>query len=417
MRIALPEFRPATPDAKLNHLADVFNETLWNDLDFSGNLLLASRSFYPLGSFVSPGDIHPADWMKTGLEAQYISFGSVAMGTGRFAGQFTADVRFMDLKVNQEVIPGQRMGGGNDTDAAARVVAHGWADMILENLGFGKGVARTSIAYVSGDRIKEIYTMDYDGNDAKPLTALGDLAITPAWSPDGTSIAFEGYRGNVTNIEVVSRSGGIPKPFPSPSGNNITPAWSPDGSRIAFSSSRGNNGKAGNEIYVANANGSGLSRLVPRASVGHAGDVSPVWNPKTGRQIAFISDRSGSQQIWRVNDDGSSLTRIFNDGGDAEMPSWSPDGNFIAFAWMKSGTSHYDIYVHDLVTDHNTQLTQNAGNNEKPTWSPDGKHIAFQSDRAGNRIQIYSMLADGNKVRQLTKNGENKAPAWSGFTK
>src|SRR5947208_14520041 len=113
-------------------------------------------------------------------------------------GAFTADLHFTELKSNQAAIPGVRWSGGLDTDDAARFVAHNWANAILENLGFGKGIATTKIAFVSGDRIKEIYTMDYDGNGILPLTSLRDLALTPAWSPDSKHIAFMGYRGTVT---------------------------------------------------------------------------------------------------------------------------------------------------------------------------------------------------------------------------
>lgn len=420
VKIAVPEFRPSRADAKINHLADVFNDTLWNDLEFSGNLALASRSFYPLGTFSTPADIKPDDWTKAGVEALYITYGSVAIGTaGQNVGAFTADLHFSDLKSNQEVIPAVRLGGGLDSDAAARHVAHNWANMILEYLGFGKGIATTQIAYVSqrGDpKVKEIYRMDYDGNGDIPLTALHELALTPAWSPDSERVAFLGYRGNANNIEVVSRNGGTPVPFPSPAGHNQTPAWSPDGQRIAFASSR-DKGKTndGTELYVADANGRNVMRLIPRSSNSRGIETSPSWNPKTGRQIAFVSDRSGSQQIYRVNDDGTGVTRIIDEGGDAENPSWSPNGNFIAFAWKKSGRG-FDIYIHDLSTGMNTQLTQNAGDNEKPTWAPDEKHIAFQSDRSGT-LQIYSMLADGSKPRQLTRTGINKAPAWSGYIK
>jgi TolB protein len=417
VKIAVPEFKPSAADAKINQLAKVFNDTLWNDLEFSGNLDLASRSYYPLGNFANPADIHPDDWTKTGVDAAYITFGSVAIPTsGQMRGAFTADLHFTELKSNQSPLQPVRWSGGLDTDEAARFVAHNWANAILESLGFGKGVATTKIAYVSErNGAKEIYVMDYDGYGAFQLTSVRDLALTPAWSPDGEHIAYMGYRGTVTNIEVISRNGGSAMPFPAPAGLNTTPAWSPDGKRIAFASNRDRHATDGTEIYVATANGGNMTRLLPRSTGAGVIDTSPVWNPKTGREIAFVSDRSRSQQIYRVNDDGTNLRRLIEDGGDAENPSWHPDGNFIAFAWKKSGKG-FDIYIHDLATGRNSQLTQNSGDNEKPTWSPDGKHIAFQSDRTG-KLQIYSMLADGSKLRALTSAGENKAPAWSGYIK
>jgi len=418
VKIAVPEFKPSTTDAKITQLAKVFNDTLWNDLDFSGNLVLASKSFYPLGNFVNPSDIRPDDWMKTGVEASYITYGSVAIPTtGSMRGAFTADLHFTELKSNQSPIQPVRWSGGLDTDDAARFVAHSWASAILESLGFGKGITTTKIAYVSERAgAKEIYIMDYDGYGGFPLTSHRDLALTPAWSPDAEHIAFMGYRGSVTNIEVIPRRGGGAVPFPGPVGLNTTPAWSPDGKRIAFASNRDNHRSAdGPEIYIASSNGTNMIRLLPRPTA-RGIDTSPVWNPKTGRELAFVSDRSGSQQIYRINDDGTNLRRLIDDGGDAENPSWSPDGNFLAFAWKRSGNSRFEIYLHDLVTGKNSQLTRNGSDNEKPTWSPDGKHIAFESNQTG-KLQIYSMLADGSKPRQLTRSGENKAPAWSGYIK
>lgn len=413
IRIAVPLFTPSTSDSKINHLADVFNETLWNDLDFAGNLVLASRSFYPVGKFAALSDIRPAEWTSAGIEAQYITFGSVSVpASGNFRGQFTAEAHLMDLKLSQEML-GQRIGGGKDDDEAARYVAHNWADQILESLGLGKGVATTRIAYVSErGGVKEVYLMDYDGSGVTPLTAIRNLALTPAWSPDGRRIAFQSYRGNETNIEVLSLDGTSIR-FPSPIGQNSAPAWSPDGQRIAFTSTRGGRGS---ELYIADANGRNISRISPRVASGTSGDLSPTWNPATGHQIAFVSDRSGTQQIYRMNDDGTSLTRLLDEGGDAEMPSWSPDGSFLAFAWKKSGTSRYDIYVQELSTGKNSRLTQDAGDNERPTWSPNGKLIAFQSNRGGT-LQVWSMLANGTKPRQLTRTGINKSPAWSGYIK
>ena len=177
----------------------------------------------------------------------------------------------------------------------------------------------------------------------------------------------------------------------------------------AFASSRDG---TSTEIYVADWNGKNLRRL----TMGKSTNNSPVWNPKTGREIAFVSDRSGSSQIYVMDADGTNVRRLLEEGGHADEPSWSPDGERIAFTWQRSKTSNYDIYIHELATGRNVQITHDAGDNERPTWAPDGRHLAFESSRNGSR-QIFSMILDGTAVRQMTTTGRNTAPAWSGYFK
>ena len=164
------------------------------------------------------------------------------------------------------------------------------------------------------------------------------------------------------------------------------------------------------EIYRADADGRNPRRLTSSPGI----DISPVFNPATGRSIAFVSDRSGSQQIYTMNDDGTDVQRITEEGGDAENPAFSPDGRMIAFAWQKPRSGAFDIFIYDTVGRRPIQLTSNAGNNERPTWAPDGKHIAFQSNRSGT-TQIYSMTLDAKKLIQLTNRGSNGGPTWSGY--
>jgi TolB protein len=403
VRIALPEFRTNSASDTALRLTRVFNETLWNDLEYSGNIELASRSFYPVGSFTVPGDIRAADWKKPGIEAAYIGFGTTTLKDRAFSVQ----ARLMELRTeNQDIVVGNQYSGP-DSDQSARALAHAFADAILERLGFGKGITKTRIAFVS-DRSgkKEIFVMDFDGSNAYALTAVQNIAITPAWSPDGQRLAYTAWRSGPASIEIVSTTGQR-LPFQQiQSVTNTTPAWSPDGNSIAYSSS----GPDGTDIYVAAANGSGRQRLTHVPQI----DTSPAWNPAGGNEIAFVSRRNGSPQIYIMKKDGTDVRQLTNGGGEAVNPAYSPDGRLIAFAWARPGGGGFDIFVHNIGTGRNAQLTQSAGNNEKPSWAPDGKHIAFQSNRTGT-TQIYSMLADGKKVRQLTQTGRNEGPVWSGY--
>jgi TolB protein len=159
------------------------------------------------------------------------------------------------------------------------------------------------------------------------------------------------------------------------------------------------------EIYVANGDGSNAKKLT---STRNAVNISPRWNPKTGREIAFISDRGGSPRIYVIGSDGSDERSLLSMGGHMDSPSWSPDGRFLAFAW--DGDGPFNIYVADVATQQTLKLTR-EGRNENPTWSPDSRHIAFQSNRSG-RWEIWAMHVDGSEPRQLTRGG-GRAPSWS----
>ena len=403
VRLAVPEFRFETTGEKTDKLAKAFNETLLRDLDFSGNLEIASPSFYPTGIFALPADIKPEDWTKPGIMAQYIAYGRLSLNGTRFS----ATGRLRDLASQQEPIASV-FPGFNDEEESARLAAHNFADRILEQLGFGRGIARTKIAFVStrGGGSKEIYTMDYDGTNQHALTSHRSIAITPRWSPVDDRIAYTVWGNSGPQIAIMSVSGARSS-FAQPTGvANSVPSWSPDGKSIAFSSRRDGD----TEVYSADADGSNPRRLTNSRGI----DVSPVYNPATGRRIVFVSDRSGTPQIWTMSYDGTDVQRITDEGGEAANPVYSPDGRLIAFAWDKPQSGGFDIYLYDAQTQKFTQLTSNSRNNERPTFAPDGKHIAFQSNRSGT-TQIYSMTLDGKKVLQLTNSGSNEGPTWSGF--
>jgi len=195
--------------------------------------------------------------------------------------------------------------------------------------------------------------------------------------------------------------------FPHFGGTNLSPAWSPDGSKLAFSSSRSGDP----DIYIVDQSGTNLKRLTNYKLP----DVSPAWNPKTGAQIAWVSGRTDLPQIYTMESDGTNVQRM-TDQGYAVSPSWSPNGQFLAFSWIRhygpGAPGAWDIYIMDIASKQIVQLTHDGGRNDFPSWSPDGRHIVFQSSRSGSE-QIWTMLADGTNQKPLTFDGSNTQPNWS----
>ena len=130
---------------------------------------------------------------------------------------------------------------------------------------------------------------------------------------------------------------------------------------------------------------------------------------RPGQQVAFVSDRGGTPQLYTMDADGGDVQKLpLPDMGYVIDPAWSPNGQLLAFSWRRPN-GNYDLYVMDIATHELVELTRDAGRNERPSWAPDGRHLVFESTRTGTR-QIWSMLADGTDARQLTTEGRTNRP-------
>ncbi len=264
-----------------------------------------------------------------------------------------------------------------------------------------------------------------------PLLAVGLLSsatavlapvmtASAATSADGR-IAFYSYQDGDADIYTVSADGtGEVNLTNEDPGAETTadadPAWSPDGTQIAYTVYTVRSGLL-NDVWVMNADGSGKVALTDTAT-----DLEPVWSPD-GTQLAFVSTRDGNPEIFVMNADGSNQTQVtfteFTNYAPSSLdPAWSPDGSRIAFASNRgsSNGTDYDIYVMNPDGSGVVNLTQNSGSGQAgttgdrgPTWSPDGSKIAFWTDRDMTQMcsngcdrEIYWMNPDGSQQQNLT---------------
>ncbi len=409
IRIAVADFKPSLTDAQTAALKSTFDATLYTDLANAGIFDIVSKSLQPQSTPGAPGEISLPQWSNAPTSAAMVAFGAL----GVQGGKVTVNGFLFDAKNTQYPQVLAKQYNEDSSEDSARQIAHRFADEIIFRLGGGvPGIAETKIYYVKlGGGTKEIWAMDYDGANQHPITQLGTISISPRVSPDNGRLAFSSLGNDGFQIRMFSLLLGRMVNFPSAGGGtNLSPAWAPSGKELAYSSSR----TGDPEIWISDVNG-GLSR---RITSFRGPDVSPVFNPRSGSQIAWISARStGLPQLYIMDTDGSAVTRL-TDGGYASSPSWSPNGQFLAFAWDRKygpgAPGGRDIYVMEIATKRWIQLTHDIGPCDFPSWSPDGRHIVFANAADGKdaHMKIWTMLADGTQRRALTGPGADM-PNWS----
>ncbi len=416
--IAVPDLRGAGGAAPFG---GTISGTLFSELQDSGLFRMAPKSMYPTEVPQRPQDFMPpaiqggqpvrrgpwlTDWSSSPVNANYLTIGYAAEQSGRlvlFGWLFNVDQPTID---NAQVFGKIYFGEMNED--GARDVARQFAADILGQFGH-ESLLGSKIYFVS-DRTgaKEIWSMEHDGSNQQQLTRYGSTSIFPAVSPDGSKLMFTTYAETVPKLYMHSLETGRRLPFFNQEASmNGMAEFTPDGSRIFFSSTA--SGKYA-QIYSCGLDGSGLERI----SYSQAIDVEPTVNPKTGNELAFVSGRSGLPQVYKMNINGTSVVRLSSGEGEAVNPGWHPEGQHIAFAWTRGyDPGNYNVFIMDVATREYVQLTHGAGRNENPIWAPDGRHIVFSSNRSGS-TQIWTMLGDGTQLRQLTTQGNNEKPVWSG---
>src|SRR5580698_9721747 len=279
IRIAVADFKPSLADAQTAALKTTFDATLYSDLANSGIFDIVSKSLQPQATPGAPNEISLPQWSNTPTSAAMVAFGALGVQSGKV----TVNGYLFDAKNTQYPQVLAKQYSEDPTEDSARQIAHRFADEIIFRLGGGvPGICETKIYYVKlGGGNKEIWEMDYDGANQHAITHLGTVSVSPRVAPDNSRIAFSTLGREGFQIHMYSLLLGRMVNFPTSGGASFSPAWSPSGKDVAYSSTRSGTPS----IWITDSNGN----LARRVTSFKGGDVSPVYNPKTGAQIAWIS--------------------------------------------------------------------------------------------------------------------------------
>ena len=346
-------------------------------------------------------DVDPADWRM--LRVDYVLVGRLApLPDGRF------ELRYELVSVaNGERLLGMSIPADRN---ALKLASHRVSDAIYERILGVRGAFSTRIAYIAVDGPKtargyRLVVTDADGANERIVFASPQPILSPAWSPDGRSLAYVSFHSSLPAIYVQTLRSGEQVRVSAKSGINSAPSFSPDGSQLAIALSR----RDGNvDIYLLTLATQELRRLTDDPSI----DTEPVWAPD-GRSVYFTSDRAGAPQVYRqAIAPGERAQRITFDGSYNARPRVSPDGREIALVTIDRGA--YRIAVADIARGGLRVLTTGRLD-ESPSYAPNGADIIYASREGGHGV-LAIVSSDGRIQQRLAASaGEVREPAWSPY--
>jgi TolB protein len=346
-------------------------------------------------------EIRFQDWKY--LKSDYIAVGKVVPESG---GNYTVQFELHNVLNGQSLI----RKSISSPPASLRATAHRVADMIYEQLTGTPGAFLTQIAFlrVEGVAPKLQYNLivaDADGMNEQNIASSTEPLMSPAWSPDGKSLAYVSFEKRSAAIYVQTLRTGERRQVSARSGLNNSPAWSPDGRLIALTLSR----KDGDvDVYTLDLNTQVLTRMTFDPGI----DTEPVWSAD-GKKIYFTSDRGGSPQIYEVNvADPRTPRRVTFEGTYNARARLSPDGKRLAVVHLDGG--NFRIATVDLASKA-VQVLSQGRQDESPSFAPNGSTVIYATQDRGRGV-LATVSVDGRVTQRLAASkGDVREPVWSPF--
>ena len=363
------------------------------DLERSGAFRIVESS----GALDERSQPQWADWRGRGADA--LLAGSVTrLADGRF------DVRYKAWDVvKSEALLGQSLAV---PAADLRLAAHRIADALQQRLTGEPGVNATRIAYVT--RAANRFTLritDADGDGGQVALASPQPIISPAWSPDGRSLAYVSFESGKAVVMVQDVTNGERRAVASFRGSNSAPAWSPDGRQLAVTLSR--DGLA--QLYLIDLSGDSLRRLTNSNAI----DTEACFAPD-GQTLYFVSDRGGGPQVYRQPLAGGSAERVTFNGAYNISPAVSPDGRFLAWVTRGSGLR---VMLQPLDGSAPPLAVTDTNDDESPSFAPNSRLLIYATRSQGRDVLMTTTLDGKIRTRLLSSGIDVREPAWGPFVR
>jgi len=345
-------------------------------------------------------DVYYRDWRMLGQ--RYLLVGELTRRGDRL------EARYELFDVNRE----ERILGETAAAPASnpRSLAHHISDKVYEAITGEAGVFSTKLAYVTvtgqGDNIRyRLQVSDVDGQRSKVRLESDEPILSPAWSPDGKTLAYVSFETGKPVIFTHELATGKRQKVADFRGLNSAPAWGPDGKSLLMTLSRDGNA----EVYNMDLSTGDLTRLTNHWAI----DTEGAWD-HAGRGIFFTSDRSGGPQIYHMERPGAEARRITFGSRYNARPRPGPNGEYVYHVHQRNNA--FLIARTNLNTGEESIVTRTEAD-ESPSLSPNGRMLIYATEQNGDSV-LTVVSADGGAAYSLpAAEGEVRDPAWGPVTR